>query len=104
VGRFRKAVLVAFTFMVAGALAVWGGPQADRVVAASSTDPVIAAAGDIACAPGLLPSSSSCQHAATGALTAVVGVGDGRVRFGAASPGRHLDGVGDELGPHVIGD
>jgi len=91
VRRIRKVAFGSVAFTVAAALAVWGGPQPDRVVAASSTDPVIAAAGDIACAPGSLPSSTRCQHATTGALlssiypNAVLPLGDTQYQEGTSA-------------------
>jgi hypothetical protein len=60
----------------------WGG---------SASDPVLAAVGDIACAPGAVPSPARCQQAATAALvtssavTAVQTLGDNQYENGTVA-------------------
>jgi hypothetical protein len=79
-GRFRRriaaiAVAVGAAF---GAACLGGSPAADS--ATGVDDPVIAAAGDIACAPGASVTPLTCHHAATSDLltgaTAVLTLGD----------------------------
>jgi calcineurin-like phosphoesterase family protein/cadherin domain-containing protein len=70
---------IAVVFCAAGAAACLGGsPAADSATGAD--DPVIAAAGDIACPPGASISPTACHHAATSDLltgaTAVLMLGD----------------------------
>jgi len=70
---------IAVVFGAAGAAAcLVGSPAADSATGAD--DPVIAAAGDIACPPGASISPTACHHAATSDLltgaTAVLMLGD----------------------------
>jgi acid phosphatase type 7 len=73
--------------VAAGAATDAAGPAA-ITSAAQAADPVIGAAGDIACIPGSNPTSTSCQQAATGnALvamnpTAVLPLGDNQYESG----------------------
>ena len=79
-GRFRRRISAIAVAVAAacGAACPGGSPAADS--ATGVDDPVIAAAGDIACAPGASVTPSTCHHAATSDLltgaTAVLMLGD----------------------------
>ena len=79
-GRFRRriAAIAVAVGAACGAACLGGSPAADS--ATGVDDPVIAAAGDIACAPGASVTPSTCHHAATSDLltgaTAVLTLGD----------------------------
>jgi 3',5'-cyclic AMP phosphodiesterase CpdA len=60
------SALVAIVLAVVAAPAAGGTPAAGRT--ASGADPVLVAAGDIACAPGQRRSAVTCRHADTAAL------------------------------------
>jgi Calcineurin-like phosphoesterase len=86
VRRRIRAIAVAGGFVGAacGAAFMGGSPAASS--AAGTEDPVIAAAGDIACQPGASVTPSTCHHAATSDLltgaTAVLTLGDNQYSDG----------------------
>ena len=80
--RTRQALAAA---LAVAALGGWVGAPA------SAADPILAAAGDIACSPGMLESPSVCHEAETAQLlaginpTAVAALGDNQYEVGALS-------------------
>ena len=89
----RRSVWIGVASAVAAYLMVMGDPQVAELVASAAvaSDPVIAAAGDIACTPGKSSSSTQCQQNATGALlssispNAVLPLGDTQYDDGSTS-------------------
>jgi chitodextrinase len=89
----RKVLALSLTVCLSAALAV-GLSHPQKAVAQTASDPVIAAAGDIACAPPATSTSSTCHQQATAnlltkpdgtALDAVLPVGDTQYNCGELS-------------------
>lgn len=71
VGWVAVAV-VAMMSLVVGYPGFSRSDQVDTAAAATAGDPVLAAAGDIACAPGRAPGATSCQYPATGDVLSLI--------------------------------
>jgi hypothetical protein len=95
-GIVSVAVLVALALPMTAGVGVGHPPTsvaeaASRPPAAVAADPVIAAAGDIACAPGKKPNAKHCQQGATsnllvgGGFSMVLPLGDNQYECGALS-------------------
>jgi calcineurin-like phosphoesterase family protein/cadherin domain-containing protein len=78
------SVLIVGSVLNLGSLSASAGPA--RRLAAAATDPIIAAAGDIACTPGSSITSTKCHQSATSDLlsgaTAVLTLGDNQYEDG----------------------
>ena len=87
----RKIFALSFTVCLSAALGVGGLSHPQKAVAQTVSDPVIAAAGDIACAPPATRTSSKCHQQATanllttGGYDAVLPVGDTQYECGQLS-------------------
>ena len=87
----RKIFALSVTVCLSAALGVGGLSHPQKAVAQTVSDPVIAAAGDIACAPPATRTSSKCHQQATanllttGGYDAVLPVGDTQYECGQLS-------------------